>query len=88
MRPLDEWHESAVFAADTVLKYIVPGDHFTMGRLRDKIASMVGEPRHPNCWGPVMRQLRRQGKITPTFGTAKSMRPASHRRLMQVWQRT
>lgn len=48
---------------------------------------LVGEPPHPNCWGPRFGAAARAGVIDPA-GFAKSKRATVHRSICQQWQGT
>lgn len=47
-------------------------------------AGIVGEPRHPNHWGPRFAAAHRDGLITPA-GVAPSKRATVRNSLCRVW---
>lgn len=50
-------------------------------------AGLVGEPRHPNHWGPQFAAAHRAGVIEPA-GVAKSKRTTVRNSLCRVWTGT
>lgn len=50
-------------------------------------AGLIGEPRHPNHWGPQFAAAHRDGVIEPA-GVAKSKRASVRNSLCRVWTGT
>lgn len=78
-------HTEGDWAADCQKAIRVAADLGLPFQAADLVAArLVGEPAHPNHWGPQFAAAHRAGLIQPA-GAAKSKRPSTRNSLCLLW---
>jgi hypothetical protein len=75
----EEWNEKAYAAGYEVA---LKKDFFTV----DDLSHFTLKPKHPNAWGPVWRNLKRDRVIEETGQMRKSTSPQKHARRVPLYR--
>lgn len=79
-----KWQQRAF---ELVEKYLSQRKGFAMDDFRTWARGSLSKPRHPNCWGNLVKHLRDCKIIAPSHMRRSRHKTAHHRKLM-VWRKT